>query len=79
MIFERCRKYGISLNLKKRIFVVSEGKFIGHIISKDGISMLIQNILNHHANSLSQQQEINAVIFWKDQFSCGDLCPILQK
>jgi hypothetical protein len=36
-IFERCQKYGISLNLKKTIFGVEEGKILGHIISKDGI------------------------------------------
>jgi hypothetical protein len=36
-IFERCRKYGISLNLKKTIFGVEEGKLLGHVISKDGI------------------------------------------
>ena len=38
-IFERCRKYGISLNPKKCVFVVTEGKFLGHIISKKGISI----------------------------------------
>jgi hypothetical protein len=38
-IFERCRKYGISLNPKKTIFVVSEGILLGHVISKDGISV----------------------------------------
>jgi hypothetical protein len=31
-IFERCRKYGISLNPKKIIFSVEEGKMLGHII-----------------------------------------------
>jgi hypothetical protein len=36
-IFERCRKYGISLNLKKTIFGVEEGKFLGHIIYQAGI------------------------------------------
>jgi hypothetical protein len=36
-IFERCKKYGISLNPKKSVFVVSEGKLLGNIISKDGI------------------------------------------
>jgi hypothetical protein len=36
-IFERCRKYGISLNPKKTIFKVEEGKLLGHIISRDGI------------------------------------------
>jgi hypothetical protein len=36
-IFERCRKYGISLNPKKTIFGVEEGKLLGHIISQVGI------------------------------------------
>jgi hypothetical protein len=38
-IFERCRKYGISLNPKKTIFGVEEGKLLGHIISKYGINI----------------------------------------
>ena len=38
-IFDRCRKYGISLNPKKSIFAVLEGKLLGHIISKKGISI----------------------------------------
>jgi len=33
-IFERCRKYDISLNPKKNIFGVEEGKLLGHIISQ---------------------------------------------
>jgi hypothetical protein len=36
-IFERCRRYGISLNPKKTIFGVEEGKILGHIISQAGI------------------------------------------
>jgi hypothetical protein len=39
MIFQRCREYGISLNPKKSIFGVDKGKLLGHIISKDGISV----------------------------------------
>jgi hypothetical protein len=38
-VFERCRKYGISLNPKKSIFGVDEGKLLGHIISKDGVKI----------------------------------------
>jgi hypothetical protein len=38
-IFERCIKYGISLNPKKTIFTVSEGILLGHLISKDDISV----------------------------------------
>ena len=37
IVFQKCRKYGLSLNPKKRLFVMEEGKLLGHIISKDGI------------------------------------------
>jgi hypothetical protein len=36
-IFERCRKYVISLNPKKTIFGVEEGNILGHIISQEDI------------------------------------------
>eukprot|EP00253_Pinus_taeda_P031798 PITA_31798 len=36
-IFMTCRKYDISLNPKKSLFALEEGKLLGHIISKDGI------------------------------------------
>jgi len=36
-VFERCRKFGISLNPKKSLFAISEEKLFGHIISKDGV------------------------------------------
>ena len=38
-IFEHCRNYGISLNPKKCVFTVTEGKLLGHIVSKTGISI----------------------------------------
>ena len=38
-IFERCQKYGISLNLRKCVFAVTEGKLLGHVVSKKGISI----------------------------------------
>jgi hypothetical protein len=38
-IFERCRKYGISLNPKKTIFGVEEGKLLGYIIYQGEISI----------------------------------------
>ena len=37
IIFQWCRKYGISLNPKKILFSMDEGKLLGHIISKEGI------------------------------------------
>ena len=36
-IFSKCRKYGLSLNPKKSVFVVKEGKLLGHIVSEKGI------------------------------------------
>eukprot|EP00253_Pinus_taeda_P006226 PITA_06226 len=36
-LFMTCRKYDISLNPKKSLFALEEGKLLGHIISKDGI------------------------------------------
>ena len=36
-VFIKCRRYGISLNPKKSLFGLEEGKLLGHIISKEGI------------------------------------------
>jgi hypothetical protein len=38
-VFEKCIKFGISLNPKKTLFSLEEGKLLGHIISKDGIKI----------------------------------------
>ena len=37
IVFQKCRKYGLSLNPEKSLFAMEEGKLLGHIISKDGI------------------------------------------
>lgn len=37
ILFQCCRKFGISLNPKKLLFAMDEGKLLGHIISKEGI------------------------------------------
>jgi hypothetical protein len=38
-VFQKCRKFDISLNPKKSHFGVEEGKLLGHIISKEGIKI----------------------------------------
>ncbi len=43
-VFNKCRKYGISLNPKKSHFAMAEGKLLGHIISKDGIKIDPQRV-----------------------------------
>eukprot|EP00253_Pinus_taeda_P031324 PITA_31324 len=35
--FQRCKKYGISLNPKKSFFALDQGKLLGFFVSKDGI------------------------------------------
>jgi len=37
--FEKCRRYGISLNPKKSHFSMEEGKLLGHIVSLEGIKI----------------------------------------
>jgi hypothetical protein len=37
--FEKCRKFGLSLNPKKSHFAMKEGKLLGHVVSKYGINI----------------------------------------
>ena len=37
--FEKCRRYGLSLNPKKSHFAMQEGKLLGHIVFKNGIKI----------------------------------------
>jgi hypothetical protein len=36
-MFEKCRRFGLSLNPQKSHFAMQEGKLLGHIVSRDGI------------------------------------------
>ena len=38
-VFERCRKYKLKMNPLKCVFGVTEGKFFGFFINKDGIKV----------------------------------------
>ena len=37
--FEKCRRYGISLNPQKSLYALDEGKLLGHIITRDGVKI----------------------------------------
>eukprot|EP00253_Pinus_taeda_P001920 PITA_01920 len=69
ILFQWCRKYGISLNPKKSLFSMDEGKLLGHIISKEGIHIIparveaIQNI--DFPRSTKETQSFNAVLMQK--------------
>jgi hypothetical protein len=36
-VFLKCRRFGLSLNPKKSLFSMKEGKLLGHIVSVDGV------------------------------------------
>jgi hypothetical protein len=36
-VFLKCRRFGLSLNPKKSLFVMKEGKLLGHIVSAEGV------------------------------------------
>ena len=38
-VFQRCRRFGLSLNPKKSKFALLQNKLLGHIISRDGIKI----------------------------------------
>jgi hypothetical protein len=38
-VFQKCRKFGLSLNPKKSLFGIKEGKLLGHIVSVEGVNI----------------------------------------
>ena len=40
--FEKFRRFGLSLNPKKSHFVMKEGKLLGHIVSQNGIKLILK-------------------------------------
>src|SRR5271170_6870742 len=44
LIFQKCRLYRICLNPEKCVFMVRQGKILGHIVSKNGISTDFEKI-----------------------------------
>ena len=38
-VFLACRKFGLSLNPKKSLFSMKEGKLLGHIVSAEGVKI----------------------------------------
>ena len=67
-MFEKCRKFGISLNPKKSLFGLEEGKILGHIIYKDRIKIDPSRIeaiqkLEHPRNIKELQSFIGKINF----------------
>jgi hypothetical protein len=67
-IFERCRRYGISLNPNKTIFGVEEGKLLGHIIYQAGIHIDPERIRDISQLPLPQNKKAMQSFFGKINF-----------
>lgn len=44
MVFQKCQEFRISLNPKKCVFRVPKGKFLEHVVSKDGIAIDLDRV-----------------------------------
>ena len=43
-VFEKCQTFCIGLSLEKCVFMVRQGRILGHIVSKNGISTDLDKI-----------------------------------
>lgn len=43
-VFQKCRKFGISLNPKKSNFSMEEGKLLSHVIFEEGIRIDLSRV-----------------------------------
>ena len=67
-VFEKCRRFGLSLNPKKTVFGLQEGKILGHIISEKGIRIDPQRVegilqITHPRNIKELQSFIGKIKF----------------
>lgn len=56
-VFDKCRKFGISLNPKKSLFSIKEGKLLGHIVSKEGVFIDPKRVSTIQALSLPRNKK----------------------
>jgi hypothetical protein len=67
-MFEKCRKFGLSLNPKKSHFAMQEGKLLGHIVSREGIKIDLKRVeaidtINIPRNRKEIQSFLGKIIF----------------
>ena len=69
--FEKCHRYGLSLNPKKSHFAMQEGKILGHIVSKHGIKIDPKRVevidtINIPRNVKEIQSFLGKIFFYED-------------
>lgn len=43
-VFDRCKEYGVSLNHKKCVFSTNQGKLLGHIVLRNGLTIDLERV-----------------------------------
>ena len=62
-VFLKCRRYGLSLNPKKSLFPMQEGKLLGHIVSAEGVRIDPERVKAIQALSLPRsKKEVQAFL-----------------
>jgi hypothetical protein len=56
-VFLKCRSFGISLNPKKSLFAMQEGKLLGHIVSVKGVRIDLSRVEAIQALSVSRSKK----------------------
>ena len=56
-VFIRCREYGVSLNPNKCVFTTNQGKLLGNIVSKDGLTIDLERTKEILALSLPSHKK----------------------
>ncbi|KAH9290910.1 hypothetical protein KI387_035027, partial [Taxus chinensis] len=69
-VFTRCRRFGVSLNPKKCIFLAHEGKLLGHIVSKEGLAIDPERVEAIRA-PIAKPQEIPSEFLGEDKLCFG--------
>ena len=61
LTFEKCRKYGLSLNPKKSQFTLRKGKLLGHIVTQEGVRIDPKwvEVINH-VSLLRNKKEVQS-------------------
>jgi hypothetical protein len=62
-VFLKCRRFGLSLNPKKSLFSMKEGKLLGHIVSAKGVRIDPNRVEAIHTLSLHRsRKEVQALL-----------------
>ena len=56
-VFLKCRRFGLSLNPKKSLFAMQEGKLLGHIVSVEGVMIDSSRVESIQALSLPRSKK----------------------